>query len=806
MLFLQLLVFLYGFLALCLMLQFFLTSAIVQQQSYTSLSPADCRPGNKAIMDVKAVAAQPEGNANQEVAVRMGPDTGEAQQHEMKINWLVLMEVTFAGLARATGSFMLVLATVIVLGGYKWNLNPLDFWFVACLSIFQPYRIFGGLWWQELEILVRLPSLGAHGRIDHLLERLTGYNLPGILFLRRNLAKILVPCTFSKNILVPFLSQRLVSTFVNIKQFALLGLACVCMSVSGGRLIIHDFCDTNKSHEDINLNPVLNLFYSLVLAQAILSYSESILSALCSKETEDIRKKYKLVGLGERTLALYYLHVRKICRDGDVSRTVRMTLTSFALGTLNSSDKEVRLVGIQVLRSLLRAEACKVAARSEVHDSPDAIESLFTIIALTGQDDTSRRTRKEASRVIVELATDLRIFGFPRSVQSICSLLQAGNEDELVMEGLKILRGLSNNTDNLVQLSNSVELMRRITETVCHREGKDNIKKAQFSLAVIGKLARATGKQGIMIRCSMLENLHLMSTIREILQDSNTAHSGPRKLAIGVVSGFTLDSKARNCEVTRKALGILLSIFCGPHREAMPSDQVLLAEQVRLAAGKVLVGLTTESRANCTAILERGYLQSLQDELDNEQHTERRVMAANILQNICANLARRFRFGHGLMDDFAMANITRVLLKVVIRGTEDLEGAEAVVEAFLGLGLQLSKRIGPAKFNEALKHVGPQNFIVTLKSILEKANGRGDARRPGIRRYIIEQAIWMMQSEDRLKCIEHFVTVGMLDVLSTARETATMVENYKLEYDDIPVLEYEESISSLAQRAMDLIR
>ncbi|CAL4942787.1 unnamed protein product [Urochloa decumbens] len=709
------------------------------------------------------------------------------QQLLRKVNWLVLLQAPCASLARTVGAFVLVLATVLVLGGFKWNLKPVDFWLVTCLSIFQPYRTFGGHWWRHLEILYPLPM------------RLNRRLVPLMRFFLESLP-----------------SETVVSGLVHFRWACLMVLVCACMMLSIFRLAIHKFGNTNQNPQDTILNPVLKLFYSLLLAQAVLSFYETTLSVNCMQTMQYIRQEYAL-DLGDRPLQLYSLHVMKMCRDGEFSRTMSTTLASFALDTLSSKEPDARLDATRVLRSLLRAPRCKEVALAEVRDSPDAIDTLFRMIALTGQDPTSRATRKEASMIVAELAANLRISGSPRSVQSVCSLLQDGGEDdELMAEGLKILEGLSNNnTDNLVQLSNSAELMYMITDIVSQWEVNGNTEKAKSSLTVIGRFTGAAGRQGNTLRRTIWEDEQLMATVREMLQDPD-AHGELRKLAIDAVAGFALDDEARKCGATRKAFGVLLSIFCDPPREeAMPNDQVALddeqeqqaarlAEQVRLAAGNALVGLTTESGANCAAILQRGrgYLESLQH-IYNEQHAVRRAVAAKILRNMCNYLNREALDGHGIMD-FYGGSISAVL--TTIYGTANLVGE--VMEAFLGVALHLCKAIIPrTEFAAALNGIGSENFVRKLKSVLDEANARPRAAAdwlPGIRRSAIELAIWMMQSEGQLHCIHHFIRYEMRQSLVAVRPEKE--ENYKLLSGcGVPVLEHEESLSSLVRIALRVI-
>ncbi len=141
--------------------------------------------------------------------------------------------------------------------------------------------------------------------------------------------------------------------------------------------------------------------------------------------------------------------------------------------------------------------------------------------------------------------------------------------------------------------------------------------------------------------------------------------------------------------------------------------------------------------------------------------------------------------------------------------TKNVKGED--MEALLGLVLQFSKLLPADDFSMAVNGngIGLRNFVEKLKSILEEANSEitSTSTHPGIRRFAIEQVIWMAQSEPQLHCINHFIDFEMRDYLVEVQQTArrTWQENFKLSSGDLPVLEYEESLHSVALRALDLI-
>lgn len=136
----------------------------------------------------------------------------------------------------------------------------------------------------------------------------------------------------------------------------------------------------------------------------------------------------------------------------------------------------------------------------------------------------------------------------------------------------------------------------------------------------------------------------------------------------------------------------------------------------------------------------------------------------------------------------------------VLERIMDAEGAE--LEVLIGLSSQICKVI-PEDFARELENGQvKQRFVKRLVDALN-ANMKPSACCPGIRRVILEQAIYMMECNSRYaNC---FNECRMMEALSVVEETPSKAENYRLFLGDAGFMEYNEPLSSLVDRAKELM-
>ncbi|XP_040383958.1 uncharacterized protein LOC121055510 [Oryza brachyantha] len=733
------------------------------------------------------------------IAVVVPDSQCDQERPELGMNRAVLLEVFFASAASGIGTIGFVWATVVLLGGFETELNQVDFWFITALSFFQAIRLFGGDWNADQKILFGLP-----------LDALSQPKANGCSFL---LCCLNYASCYTPKLSCLLFSGKVVCIFsaflVRFLKFVVI-LGTLILSVA--RLILGNVA---PHAEAANLKSAFSLYYGLSIVQAVVSYMAFSYSHAQQDMVQDIRDKYNFAAgdVEDEPFLVYYAHLKKICKAGGIAETLNMTLPAFAVASLGSNEQQVRVAAIKILQYLVQERDYKEQTLSAIRDSFGAAASLFRTMALTSQDKTSREAREGATSIMVELAGDLHISGLiPCATQSIYSLLKTSSRRRL--DGMKILERLSTKNCNLADISSSDELMSKIIEFTEPKISRgvstmadDGFQMAERALLVLTRLGGQTGEQGSMMRQVILRNVFLMSNIKEMLQGANNNDrrlQEMQKRGMGIVDGFALDSESRNHGAIIKILTLVLNIFRhGPNNE------------FRLAAGKTLARLTTESRVNCDAILTKENFQALRDTLFEVSERAHLVIAANILKNLCENCEAQ----HGQHDallGFVQDNMEKILEAMYQLGSGDLIGED--MGTFLGLILQLSKLVTVADFNTYVAANGNggdrRDFIQKLKSILERANEQETGVRemhPGIRRFTIELAIWMAQTweQPQFHWKQRLEDCGMRSALVEAEQTARRApwrEDCKLSPGGVPVLEYEQSLHSLASRALELIR
>ncbi|CAL4917476.1 unnamed protein product [Urochloa decumbens] len=703
-------------------------------------------------------------------AISIRQNAQDLPRPEWKITLFVFLEMFLPSATSSVATVGVVWATVVLLGGFVSKLNILDFWLVIAVTLIQSMRIFGGDWNPDQKILYGLLDKNIIDRLGH---RRTLTMWKASVFLR-----CIRSCPAERH-----------------------GASCHPGYVNT-HLVYPGFGDTGQSTEDINQKTSIIIFYGVAIAQALMSYlvfaySQARSELLCMVyNCED----YRFVDKDLEAMRLYYIHVRKICRDGRISAALDMNLATFAIQCLKSNERDVNHSGIRLLNNLTQevvAEQFRTEAITKLGDSHDAVESLFRLVASTSPEE--KRERKMAALLIAKLPDSFHISGFLFAMRSVCSLLEATTDgasgmvevDEvLVRVGLKILDKFSGHVCNMPDISDSHELTAKITRFTSHiieisqpiDANHIDFMKAKCSLSVLGKLTGATGKRGRVLRQDILQNILLLSSIREMVQNPSISFV-LRELAILVIDGFALGPETRNCGATRKMAMELISIFCSSPHEANDEDQI----KFQLAAGRAVTRLTTESMSNCDAIImaEDGNLHALRGMISSQPNTLHLVVAANVLRNLCEHLT--------LTADTKRQDTIR------------RSGQENMATAYLSLALQLSRAIPEEEFSDALNGVGCERFVQKLNSVVNEANARAADRSPGIRRSAIEMAIWMMRpGGDQLTRTQHFVDCGMRSTLMAVK--ATREESYKLlSAGGVPVLEHEESLSALVKSALRLI-
>ncbi|KAM3383785.1 hypothetical protein ACQJBY_008442 [Aegilops geniculata] len=133
-------------------------------------------------------------------------------------------------------------------------------------------------------------------------------------------------------------------------------------------------------------------------------------------------------------------------------------------------------------------------------------------------------------------------------------------------------------------------------------------------------------------------------------------------------------------------------------------------------------------------------------------------------------------------------------------GIMDAEGAE--LEVLVGLSSQLCNVI-PEDFVRELEHGQiKEKFIKRLICALN-SNMKPTAHCPGIRRVIVEHAIYMMELSPVYA--SYFKNCRMMEALLMVEHTPSRAEKYRFFLGDAGLVEHNIPLSALVARAKELI-
>ncbi|XP_062198186.1 uncharacterized protein LOC133900915 [Phragmites australis] len=200
------------------------------------------------------------------------------------------------------------------------------------------------------------------------------------------------------------------------------------------RLGPHDYCgnkqiDNCNEGEKTNLAPSLDIFYKMVLGQGILYL------VACALEIFSFILRRSLVHYGGfkgqwgvESVNLYYAYALEKFTQGDVLTPKMISLSSFAIDSLNADSSKNQLLGIRIMHSLLQREPTRTQLPSKLNASIKTMTSLIRMLDLTNPEDTT--TRIFAAKVVADLAKSLRAVTIPGTIQVVSALLDYGNQQK----------------------------------------------------------------------------------------------------------------------------------------------------------------------------------------------------------------------------------------------------------------------------------------------------------------------------------------------------------------------------------------
>ncbi|CAN6231285.1 unnamed protein product [Urochloa humidicola] len=251
------------------------------------------------------------------------------------------------------------------------------------------------------------------------------------------------------------------------------------------RLIPHDH-DGNDGNtgDETNLAPSLNIFYGMVLGQGVLYLVACTLDIFTFIPRRSLARRGGFRGQwGVECISLYHGYVLEKCMERDALAPKKVSLSSFAMDSLNSDSSKMQLHGIRLMHKLLQTEPTKKRLLAKITTCANTSYRLINMLHWTNPRNTT--IRLFAAKVTAELAKSLRVVTIPWTIQNVSTLLDYCNkqgkranplmdtDDEQEAVHKPILNASDNRKERHIVVpdtGNLLETQDRSTQQVCTAE------------------------------------------------------------------------------------------------------------------------------------------------------------------------------------------------------------------------------------------------------------------------------------------------------------------------------------------------
>ncbi|RZS16188.1 hypothetical protein BHM03_00048142 [Ensete ventricosum] len=686
---------------------------------------------------------------------------------------LGILEKSASGL----GTLAFVWATVVLLGGFSSALVRKDFVIVTVLLFTESTRIFGRsheLEWQHQAAWTTPEGAGrssfrvvgdVHGRRTWRSRDVPLLPFGGWIFVSKNLSRGLSWLQLSSS------------------------LACVVLSLM--RLVQQDYGEV-VGRDRRNLSPALNLFYGLALVEALIFLMEKAYWSWMISFRKLLEKVSRECDLGEVSIRRFFYDAYSKCIDGSVFDGLKMNLVTFAKELLVSELRDEQLIGVRVLHKLATIDRFSLDTLRKIGSSSRTIERLVEMLNWknTGEEEEIRmRAAEIVSKLAEKRRNVLRVAAIPGAMEALSSLLVVDDSSDFNLLGLSILEKLASDHEDCWKIGNTRDLLPKIidltsaSKTLLRNDhaADSQIRTVMSSLQVLKKLVSTTGYIGQVLRQEVSEIVFTVSNIREILQHGES-HMVLQKLGIEILKSLAMAESAREkIGSTGGVIKLLLSIFFEPgFTEAENS--------LRDEAGEALATLTLECNKNCHRVLkETEVVDRLMEALTD---AVLQINASRILRNLCA---------YGGADCSHRLSGIAAAMPTVLKAI--MEAKEILLEASIGLTTEICKFLDPDEFAGLLKNAGIEesDLVEKLVQVL-KEHRHPEIRVPGIRRFVIEQAAWMMRSNR--DSVRLFQQLEMERLLEAVAETTSELECFHIFSGGVGLSRHSKTLSSLVETAL----
>ncbi|XP_074560890.1 uncharacterized protein LOC141817107 [Curcuma longa] len=218
---------------------------------------------------------------------------------------------------------------------------------------------------------------------------------------------------------------------------------------------------------------------------------------------------------------------------------------------------------------------------------------------------------------------------------------------------------------------------------------------------------------------------------------------------------------------------------------------IMLRRRLVTQAGETLAMLALESSNNCDRILKKPEV--LRKLISVLTDPVLRINASRILRNLCA---------YTRIECYDSLSQVAVALPTVLKAI--MKEKEKLLEVSIGLATQLCKITNPDEFSQALKKAEIQEIDLVEKLVeILKEYEYPDIKVPRIRRFVIEQAIWMMNSDSN--SVGLFEKFGMESLLESVAETTSELECFHIFSGSVGLSRHRKTMSYLVETTSSIM-
>ncbi|EEE67723.1 hypothetical protein OsJ_25403 [Oryza sativa Japonica Group] len=368
-----------------------------------------------------------------------------------------------------------------------------------------------------------------------------------------------------------------------------------------------------------NLVPSLIIFYGMVMAQGILYIVACILDIFSFIPRRSLIRRAGLRGqLGVEYVNLYAYAFEK-CMGGAVFVPKKISLTNFAINSLNSDSPKNHFYGIQLMHSLLENEMTRVRILDKLITSTKTIDRIISMLGWTSPNNTTVRlyAAKRLTSIGGEIGITLRykILKHPFLLRNLAEILgDNNNNQELRKHVAGILRNLAIDGDTRKKIGHMQVLITRLMKAFLNSDRTSSTNVDCLLTKVAGQALAMLATDNVHNCLVMLKEPDFINKLKRMIQIHDEKYI---YVAATLLCCMCQHAQAKLTESDLKELSQTL-------REVL--ERIMNAEGAEL---EILIGLSSQI---CKVIPEE-FSQELDDKQIKQRFIKRLVDVLNANMN-----------------------------------------------------------------------------------------------------------------------------------------------------------------------------